>query len=210
MFALSGEDLQGRILGCADGPASFNAEASQRGYRVVSCDPLYHFDRQQIEQRIAATFAQVMEQTRQNRDQFVWEAFRSLDDLGRARQQAMQAFLADYKQGRHEQRYVAAELPALPLASGSFDLALCSHFLFLYSEQRDEAFHRQAILEMVRVAREVRIFPLLALAGTRSPHVDPVKELLHQASLEVSIEPVDYEFQRGGKQMLRVRTRPAG
>ena len=34
--------------GCADGPASFNAELSGRGGRVVSCDPLYRFDAAQI------------------------------------------------------------------------------------------------------------------------------------------------------------------
>src|SRR5215813_10336341 len=63
MFALSEEDLRGRILGCADGPASFNAEAHRRGYRVVSCDPLYRFDRQQIRRRIDATCNDVLEQT---------------------------------------------------------------------------------------------------------------------------------------------------
>jgi ubiquinone/menaquinone biosynthesis C-methylase UbiE len=44
---------------------------------------------------------------------------------------AMQVFLDDHVLGRVEGRYVAAELPALPVADASFDLALCSHFLFL-------------------------------------------------------------------------------
>ncbi|MEJ2690734.1 MAG: SAM-dependent methyltransferase, partial [Deltaproteobacteria bacterium] len=33
MFALSKADLQGRILGCGDGPASFNASLSRQGGR---------------------------------------------------------------------------------------------------------------------------------------------------------------------------------
>jgi hypothetical protein len=41
MFTLTDEDLNLKILGCADGPASFNAEMRQRGKEVVSCDPLY-------------------------------------------------------------------------------------------------------------------------------------------------------------------------
>jgi hypothetical protein len=41
MFALSDADLEGRVLGCGDGPASFNAVATQRGANVVSCDPIY-------------------------------------------------------------------------------------------------------------------------------------------------------------------------
>jgi hypothetical protein len=43
MFALTPDDLQLRIVGCADGPASFNAEATAAGLSVTSCDPLYHF-----------------------------------------------------------------------------------------------------------------------------------------------------------------------
>jgi hypothetical protein len=31
MFSLSCEDLQGRILGCADGPASFNSVLASKG-----------------------------------------------------------------------------------------------------------------------------------------------------------------------------------
>ena len=36
MFSLSEDDLARRILGCGDGPASFNAELSVRGGSVVS------------------------------------------------------------------------------------------------------------------------------------------------------------------------------
>ena len=35
MFALSDDDLAGRILGCGDGPASFDAEATKKGHAVV-------------------------------------------------------------------------------------------------------------------------------------------------------------------------------
>jgi hypothetical protein len=62
MFALSEADLQLRILGCADGPASFNAESARRGTRVISIDPLYHLDARTIRERIAATYAQMLEQ----------------------------------------------------------------------------------------------------------------------------------------------------
>ena len=39
MFALTPEDLRGRILDCGAGPASFNAEATAAGHRSVSCEP---------------------------------------------------------------------------------------------------------------------------------------------------------------------------
>src|SRR4030095_9977570 len=111
----------------------------------------------------------MIDQTRRNAASFVWDSIQSVDELGRVRMAAMQEFLDDFTDGKAEGRYVEAELPALPFADSSFDLAVCSHLLFLYSSQLGEAFHQQAVQELCRVAREVRIFPLLALDGKRSP-----------------------------------------
>ncbi|HKY21443.1 MAG TPA: hypothetical protein VJM31_09510 [Vicinamibacterales bacterium] len=204
MFALTDADLAGQILGCADGPASFNAEATRRGSHVVSCDPLYAFDASQIRARIAATSNDILEQTRQHRSEFVWGAIASPEDLLRLRMDAMDIFLSDYERGRDERRYINAALPRLPFEDNAFDLACCSHFLFLYSEQLDEALHCAATAELCRVAGEVRIFPLLTLGGAPSPHVGPVAQHVRRAGWAVSIERVPYEFQRGGNQMMRI------
>ncbi|MCA9432256.1 MAG: SAM-dependent methyltransferase, partial [Candidatus Omnitrophica bacterium] len=72
-------------------------------------------------------------------------------------------------------------------------------------EQLDYEFHVRSLEELLRVAREVRIFPLLSLDGTRSPHVDPLLKAFEVWSdLTVRIEGVDYEFQRGGNEMMRI------
>ena len=205
MFALSDGDLQRHILGCADGPASFNAEATLRGATVVSTDPLYRFDTSAIRERIDATYAQVIDQTRRNAGELVWDAIRSVDELGAVRMEAMTTFLADSEAGTRQGRYIDAELPALPFSGGAFDLAVGSHFLFLYTDHLSESFHELAITEMCRVAREVRVFPLLALGAQPSPHVEPVSKFLRDHGLNVTIETVPYEFQRGGNQMMRVR-----
>jgi hypothetical protein len=206
MFALTDADLQSGILGCADGPASFNAEATRGGTAVVSCDPLYRYDVSQIRERIAATCDQVLEQTRQNADGFVWDTIASVEQLGTVRMAAMDAFLDDYDAGRQQGRYVEAELPGLPFPDRSFDLAICSHFLFLYTTRLTEAFHQAAVIELCRVAREVRIFPMLALDGRQSPYVDLVTDSSRQRGYEVTIEAVPYEFQRGANQMMRIRS----
>jgi hypothetical protein len=206
MFALSPDDLRSRLLGCADGPASFNAEATRAGHQVVSCDPLYRCSAEQIRQRIRDTADVVLEQTRRNQHDFVWTSITSLEQLRQLRMSSMERFLADFEDGTREGRYLDAELPKLPFADGGFDLALCSHFLFLYSEQCTEEFHVASIREMNRVAGEVRVFPLLALGGERSRHVDPVCRRLSQEGYEVVIQEVPYEFQRGGNQMMRVRS----
>jgi hypothetical protein len=136
--------------------------------------------------------------------EFVWDNIRSLDELGRLRMDTMEAFLADYDAGKHDGRYVDAELPALDFRDGYFDLAVCSHFLFLYSEHVPEAFHRSSILELCRVATEVRIFPLITLEGIPSPHLPRIIDDL-KGICEISLETVPYEFRRGGNQMMRVR-----
>jgi hypothetical protein len=205
MFALSDTDLSRSILGCGDGPASFNAEATGRGTTVVSIDPVYTFDGTQIQARIASTCETILEQTRRNAHEFVWEAIGSVEELGRVRMAAMQAFLDDYPVGGAEGRYVAARLPGLPFADRSFDLALCSHLLFLYSRQLDQPFHVAASAELCRVADEVRIFPLMALGGEPSPHVEPVAVALRSRGFDVSFEKVPYEFQKGADRMMRVR-----
>jgi hypothetical protein len=204
MFGLTADDLNQSILGCADGPASFNAHLSQSGRRVVSCDPLYQFTTEQIQARIEATYADVISQTRQNQAKFVWTDIRSPDELGRIRMAAMQTFLADYEQGKAEGRYVVGALPDLPFERASFGLALCSYFLFLYSDELSLTFHQQSIEAMCTVAHEARIFPLLTYNAERSPHVEPLLERLAQAGYNVTIERVPYEFQRGGNEMLRV------
>ena len=179
MFGLNEADLGGRILGCGDGPASFNAELYAQGRTVVSVDPLYAVSAAAIERRIEETFGEVMDQ--------------------------MRRFIADYPRGGAENRYVEASPPDLPFDNGVFDLGLSSHLLFLYSEQFDVGFHIRALEEMLRVATEVRVFPLLQIGGTPSRHVEGIVDAFGLRGAVATVEIVAYEFQRGGNRMLRLR-----
>ena len=205
MFDLSAADLCRRILGCGDGPASFNAELTALGGDVVSIDPLYAFPGTAIERRVEEAFEVAMDQARRNPDDFVWTHVRSIEELGRRRMGAMRRFIRDYPSGTDQGRYLEASLPELPFADRSFDLGLSSHFLFLYSEQFDLGFHLDALREMLRVAAEVRVFPLLQVGGAPSPHVQAAVEAMRSKGVEAAVEPVPYEFQRGGNRMLRLR-----
>lgn len=206
MFQLSEADLQLSILGCADGPASFNAEMNLLEKRVVSCDPIYCFSVDEIRNRVHETSAQITEYARQNSGEFNWsDSIPNPDALAEHRLKTMDRFLADYEVGTRDGRYVSAELPNLPFDEHAFDLVLCSHFLFLYSEQLSREFHVAAIREMLRVAAEVRIFPLLEMGAKPSRHLPAIVDALRAEGMQLTIETVDYEFQQGGNQMLRVR-----
>ncbi len=206
MLALTDRDLTQRILGCGDGPASFNAEARAFGANVISCDPIYRFSAADIETRVRETYDSVIQGVKDNMHQFIWTHYASPDVLGEVRMGAMRGFLADYVLPESKGRYIAAELPTLPFADASFDLALCANFLFLYSDHFDAAFHLASMRELCRVAHEVRIFPLLGLDALPSRHVEPVIAALMADDYQVEQVRVDYEFQRGGNQMLRVRS----
>ncbi len=205
MFDLTKNDLQLRILGCADGPASFNAILTKRNGLIVSVDPIYRFDAAQIRDRIAETYPLVMSQVIENQSDYAWEAIPSVEELGRIRMSAMDDFLKDYEAGRKDGRYVTAELPTLPFEDGAFDLALSSHFLFLYSAHLSAAFHLQSLQEMLRIANEIRVFPIVTLDGKLSHHLPSILKTLRLAGFIVEIKQVSYEFQRGGNEMLVIK-----
>ena len=207
MFSLGDAELRGRLLGCGDGPASFNCEATALGYSVRSCDPIYAFSAGEISRQVEACYPTIVGEARKNAHRFVWREFSDPDALGRARLSVMHRFLSDYEAGRNAGRYIAAALPQLPFVSDQFDLCVCSHFLFLYSEQLDIEFHLAAITEMLRVAREVRVFPLLNLDGVPSPHIDPVRAVMQENAWQVELQRVEYEFQKGGNRMMVVKKR---
>jgi hypothetical protein len=200
MFGLTRDDLRLNILGCGDGPASFNVEWSALGGHVTSLDPLYYFDHETIEKRIAETYEDVLAQTHAHQGNFIWDSISSPDELGRIRMEAMQRFLDSYEAGKADKKYIPGELPVLPFDDQSFDLALSSHFLFLYTDNLTFGFHVDAIREMLRVAREVRIFPLLDVNAKESRYLSGVLENFQDYHPE--IRKVNYEFQRGGNQML--------
>ena len=211
MFALSPQNMNGRILDCGGGPSSFTAEMNRQGKRVVSCDPLYRFSPEEIQRRIDETYPRMKALNEANRDNFLWDYYRSPEQLGQMRKRAMKLFLDDFPEGKQQGRYVVGELPSLPFPPDSFDLTLCSHFLFTYSDQYSLDFHIESVLEMARVAAEVRVFPVLtAFTGELSPHLAPVMKRLQERGLEVEVRPVKYEFQKGGNKMLCVMKGSAG
>jgi ubiquinone/menaquinone biosynthesis C-methylase UbiE len=203
MFSLTPSDLDLKILDCAGGTASFNAEMTGQGKNVTSCDPDYQLTAEQINAGLL-NFDTFIKNFEDNFGSYRWKKFfTSPSQLAEVRRNATQEFLEDFPSGLQEGRYVNASLPDLPFNDDQFDLALCSHFLFTYRHS-SENFPLEAIREMCRVAKEVRVFPLLDRHGGASEHLNPIVTELRNKSFRVEIQEVDYEFQPGGNQMLRV------
>ena len=204
MFGLDDSDMSKKIAGFGDGPACFNCEMTDKGGHVVSFDPIYQFSKEKIEKRIEEVRVTVMEQMRENVDNYVWTHIKDLDTLEDIRMSAMRKFLSDYEQGKSEGRYVFHELPdRLPYEQDSFDIGLSSHFLLMYTSLGYD-FHIQSITEMLRVCKEVRIFPIVDLDANKT---DLIKDVIDYFSKDynTSIVKTDYEFQKGDNKLLIIR-----
>lgn len=211
MFALTPEELATcRFLGAADGPAGFNAELTARGGRVISTDPIYRFTRLELRQRIDETTETVIRKVRERRDGFHWEDgdYPSPEALREARLSAMSLFLNDYETGLEEGRYVDAELPCLPFEDNAFDIALCSHYLFLYSEIIDFEAHLAAITELLRLAPQVRIYPVVNIDSSLSRWLEPVLEKLKRADYQTELIPVPTRVLRNSYKTLKITRSP--
>jgi hypothetical protein len=206
IFSLTETDLKKSILGCGDGPASFNAQLSAQGGRVVSIDPTYRFTAKQLQNRISEVYDEIIPQMHINKEKYIWSSIPSVEELGSIRMSAMDKFFADYDGGKEESRYVEASLPNLNFIDKQFDLALCSHFLFLYSEQVTLDEHVECVKELCRVAKEIRVYPLVALNGEISSHLNKVISELKGQNFSVSLVNVKYRFQKGATQMLVVKS----
>lgn len=204
MFLLEEEDLQKRIAGFGDGPASFNYEAYCLGHNVISYDPIYQFSRDQLKKRIDEVRETVMRQMKENMDNYVWKNIKNLDELEHTRMSAMKLFLEDYEKGKEENRYICHELPdKVPFKSDTFDIGLSSHFLLMYTILGYD-FHIQSIMEMLRVCKEVRIFPVVDLDAQKTDLIEKVIAYFRQR-YSVEIRKTEYEFQKGDNKMLIIR-----
>jgi SAM-dependent methyltransferase len=199
MFALTGSDLSGSVLDCPGGASSFTALANQAGASAIATDPVYAQPRDSLAMLAMAEVQRGSTHTAAGADRYVWDFHGDINGHARIRRMSAEAFSRDLI--ANPARYVPASLPRLPFPDRRFDLVLSSHFLFTYADRLDLEFHRAALRELHRVARrEVRVFPLLEQGGRPVPVL--LSQLLETLDIPHRIRRVDYEFQRGGSEML--------
>ena len=213
MFAFSLSACQTcKILDCPAGPSSFVYEATQQGFDVVGCDPLYEFELDSLIENGKSSINKTSE-ILSDYSQFLSQKFYpNLDVMKEYAASALKKFALDYPIGKSENRYIAASLPNLPFENQSFDLVLSGNFLFIYSKiansklsQFDYEFHRDAVGELLRVSkREVRIFPIPCISGQLNEYAEKLLTDLEKDGIDANLVPVEYEVIQGGNLMLRL------
>lgn len=205
MFNLNEEDLKKSIVSFGDGPASFNIEMKRLNNNIISFDPIYQFTREQLVNRIEETKDIIMKQMEENKDNFDWTTIKDLSELEEIRMSAMNNFIMDFEDGKKEKRYISHELPnKTNFPDKHFDIGLSSHFLLLYA-QLGLDFHIKAINEMLRICKEIRIFPIVDLDAKKSNLLENIIQY-YNSSYDISIKETKYEFQKHGNEMLIIKS----
>ncbi len=204
MFALEEPDLQGKILEMGFGPNGFNAAMNAQGRQVVSCSPLYAEEEAKLFPLVDQGFELFQQRLQEQPQRFIWKTFPNKETLLEKRAETKKLFLKDFPEGVKQGRYLAESLPKLSFEDNQFDLVLCANVSFGRDEKDQLDFHIAAIKECCRVAKEVRIFPVLTEQNEISPLVGPIMATLHLAGYGVAIKQVDYELQVGGNAMMCV------
>lgn len=204
MFGLDRLDLERRIVDCPGGAASAVAEICATGGDAIAVDPQYAQGADDLRERIHADLDRTVAYLQRREIDYDWDVRGGVVGHEAIRKAAVDQMLAHLEQA--PERYVAGALPDLPLASDSADLVLCSHLLFTYADRLDMADHVDAIVEMARVAPEVRIYPLVDHAGNPLPElIRSVIARLKKSRLTCEIEPVIQPFQLAATTRLVVR-----
>lgn len=204
MFRLNDSDMSKKFAGFGDGPACFNYEMTKRNGSVVSFDLIYQFSKEDIQRRIEEVRITVMQQMKENMDNYVWKNIKNLNELEDTRMSAMKMFLSDYEKGKTEGRYIFHELPQkLPYGEDYFDIGLSSHFLLMYTTLGYD-FHIDSITEMLRVCKEIRIFPIVDLDAKETDLITDVIDYFKK-DYKVEIVKTEYEFQKGDNKLLIIR-----
>ncbi|MEK0312871.1 class I SAM-dependent methyltransferase [Cohnella sp. 56] len=173
MFGIDAGQLSGqKVLDVAGGASSFTAALCARGIDAYAADPFYAGSREEViaaaEREIDTSSAKLAAMAHI----YDWSYYGSPERHRRLREASHAMFAGHFRSAEGGGRYMAAGLPDLPFEDGTFGLAVCSHFLFLYAEQFGEAFHAAALRELLRVTRpggEVRIYPLVTLSWEPGP-----------------------------------------
>ncbi|MEV6978211.1 class I SAM-dependent methyltransferase [Kitasatospora sp. NPDC093806] len=203
--------LSGPLLDCPGGAAALAAEARPLGCRVIAADPVYAHPAAEITARALTARAAMAAAMAVRPDLYPAPHHRPPECYLRSWDRARRLFAAD--RADHPEQYVAAALPRLPFADGTFALTLSGYLVFAYPDLFTPERQVAALAELVRVTApggEVRIHPLCDAAGRPSAHLDAVRHGLGERRIasEVRRLPPDGEGARPRRLLVLHRVGP--
>lgn len=216
MFALKLSELKNKkILDCSSGPTSFISETRPLGLNVIGCDPMYSrskIDLSNIGNESIKKFIEILSFFPE--EKLSRKFYSSIDEIEEAGKTALEFFLNDYEIGRKENRYIDAALPFLPFENNTFDLVLCGHFFFVYSDTVSDnykdlnyEFHLNSALELLRISKqELRLFPIPHKNGDlrKGGYAERLLTDLKTKGIQAILQFVDYAIPKDGGDLLLI------
>jgi hypothetical protein len=170
---------------------------------VTSFDPIYSLTPEKIAERCEPDLQSVFRAIG-SVPTYRWTYYKNPEHMRELRKSASSTFLLDYQ--AHPERYVSGALPKLPFADDSFDTTLVSYFLFAYQDRLSSEFHRDSILEIMRVTRgEVRIYPTVTFEAEPSHYLPLLRSDPALRDFEFTVIKTDFEFLLNSNSFLQVR-----
>lgn len=202
-FGLDLEAWRGKaILDVGAGVSSFTAEARAMGLEVTAFDKIYGSPAEQIRHRCEDDLELVVGEIGR-KPVYKWNFYKTPEGMREFRARAYRAFFKDFaEQPKH---YVAGELPRTAFADSQFDLTLVSYLLFVYEEQLSYKFHKETLLELLRITRgEIRVYPTVTFEAEPSKCLERVRNDPAFENCRFEVVPTDFEFLRGSNCYLRI------
>ncbi|WP_416148728.1 methyltransferase domain-containing protein [Salipaludibacillus sp. HK11] len=197
-----------KTLDIASGASSFSAELNHMGYEAIAIDPLYRLSCEEIDRLGREEIKIASQKLSKNKDRFVWNYYHNVEHHDEIRNLSLDQFLDSYRRDTLKEKYVAASLPSLPFDNDTFSFVFCNHFLFLYQEQFDYAFHLEAILEMLRVTKKggsIYIYPLVGFKDELYPQLNQLIESLIDNGFNATLTETNFRFLPSATHFLKVK-----
>lgn len=204
MFGLDNSYVKAKILSIADGPSTFNLEMQQLGGKVTSIDPIYNLNSEELKITFAKSYQFNKDLFYNNKQNFSFKTDNEIEVLLNKRQDTFETFLQDFEQ--HKSNYLFGQLPQIDFPDNSFDLCLCSNLLFIFDHIFNADFHINSIKEMLRVAKEVRVFPIYNIDGVQSNYLSDITNYLDNNNIGWQLKDNNYFVYKNGNKYLQINS----
>jgi hypothetical protein len=195
-----------KILDVGGGVSSFTYEAVERGFEVMSVDPIYAFDHYKLARKCEEDIEYSINNLEKTTNMINWgKPIENFEHLRHARQDSYRMFLDDFRKNRW--RYLDAQFPYTPfIVRDNFTVSLVSHLLFIYDNHINYDTHVSIIKEILRVtSKEIRIYPIINLGFKTSEFVGRIMKDPLFAGVSFELRPTEYMFLKGADKMMVIK-----
>lgn len=207
MFDLSDDDLNRNILDYRSGANVFCQEIYNQNKSEASiikaCDPIYQMNITDLKKLAKASIDKLNQEYKANKSKFTLNTA-DFEKFIEQRINNINIFFSEFEVNKNNNLYTLDSLPSLSFEDEKFDLALVNYYFFSYSEILGLDYIVAGLKELIRVANEVRIFPLVNHSGEYSDAVPMVLGKLQENDLGAEIKEVEFGLWQSENAMMKV------